>query len=320
MIDDQDDSLALFLKNGYLGKSFTVNRPNILNPIYENYKLWKEGFAGAVHLTGCTGSGKTTILGQLNHIGIQEELIHLKAGESYFIEHHSYTPNYDLKVVLDNILKRTRGKQIIVCIDDLEHWHNEELDLFDNINKLITAISKHRKRIFFVVTSTPFLKDRMHIFTERDQVFSKHISVENMTLSQIREAIFLRAKVNQSLTLEESVLDSKIGAIFRESKGNTGAAMIEYCRVFDKGYKQNLKSQDFKELISKHETLLKYISAYHTCSVKFLSNYLSDLEFRSTIQSIDFLVGQKILVRPKKGHIAIHPFLIHSIERTLLKL
>ncbi|MDF1695024.1 MAG: ATP-binding protein [Saprospiraceae bacterium] len=320
MIDDENDSLALFLKKGYLGKSFTVPRPEIIDPIFEDYKLWKEGFTGAILLSGPTGSGKSTLLGKLNHIGMNEELIHLKAGESYFIEHQSYPPNFEIKALIENVLKRTSGKKVILCIDDLEHWHNDDIELFDNISKLFTAIPKYRKRIFFVVTATPFLKERVQIFMDLNEIFSKQIRVENLNLNQTREALYLRAKVNQQLKWEEAEIDPKIRSIYRESKGNPGLAMLEYCRSFGIGYKQNMKSQEFKELISRHETLLKYISAYHMSSVKFLSDSLSELEFRTTIKSIDFLVGQKILVRPKKGHISIHPFLIHLIERILLKL
>jgi len=318
-IYDEEDSMALFLKNGYLGKSFTLPRPEILDRVLDDYKLWLDGFAGAILMSGNTGSGKSTVLGMINHVGLNEEIIQLKTRESYFIEHRSYEPIYDLKELIEQVLKKTRGRKIIISIDDLGHWHNSENELFDNINKLFDAITKYRKRVFFIISCSPFLKERIQLFKDISSSFSTQVNVGKMNANQIRNALNLRAKVNEKYLLEEAEFESRINNVIRESKGNTGYAMLEYCRYYNESYRPNVKSQEFIELINSYRTLLTYVSAYHHCSIKRLSDSLSEMDFRDTIRSIDHLVSQKILVRPKKGHVAINPLLVHTIELILLK-
>jgi hypothetical protein len=318
-INEEDESLALLLKNGYLGKSFTVPRPEIIDSIVEDYKLWLEGFAGAILLSGLTGSGKSTALGMLSHLGLNEEIIQLKRGESYFIGNRSFEVNCDLKKMIDEIVKRTQTRRVIVCIDDLEQWHDDEHDLFDNINHLINSIAKHKKNIFFVVTCSTFLKERLKIFKDLRPFFSSRLSMGEMNSNQVKTALNLRARVNNFENKDEEELEYRLGYIVRETKGNPGYAMLEYCRLYNDEYKTNVKSQEFAELIKTYKTILTYICSNHYCSIKILSNLLSDIDFRDTMQSIDHLVGQKILITPKKGYISLNPLLIHTVEDILDK-
>lgn len=318
-IYDKDDSLALFLKKGYLGKSFTVQRPELINPMMEEYKLWLDGFAGAVLYSGLTGSGKSTLLGMINHIGLNEEIIQLKTGESFFIQHRSYDPIYNFKELIDQILHSTRGNRVILCIDDLEQWHNEDNELFDNITKLFEAIVKFRKKIFFVVTCSPFLKDRLRVFKDLKTIFSTQTELGRMSFNQIKNALNLRVRVNDLVDFEDNDVESTFGNIIRTSKGNVGAALMEYCRYYNDDYQPNVKSQEFNDLIHSYHTLLTYICSYHHCSIKVLSDSLSEIDFRETIKSVEHLIGQKILIRPRLGFVAINPLLTHTIEQILLK-
>ncbi len=319
-IYNKDDSLALFLKNGYLGKSFTVPRPELMNAIVEDYKLWLDGFTGAILLSGFSGRGKSTILGMINHLGWNEEIIQLNIGESYFVRHKSYSSNCDLKETIDHVVYLTRGRRIVVCIDDLELWHNEKNELFENITKLFETIVKYREKVFFVVACSPFLKDRIQLFKDLKSIFSSQVELNRMNSIQIRNALNLRARVNESANIEDTQLESRFGLILRESKGNIGSAMIEYCRFHNEDYRPNIKSQEFTELIRSYHTLLMYISTYGHNSIRVLSQSLSEMDYRDTMKSIDHLIGQKILIRPKNGYVTINPLLIHTIELTLSKL
>ena len=152
-----------------------------------------------------------------------------------------------------------------------------------------------------------------------DNVFSARKKVVRMNSIQIREALNLRARVNDLSESDELELDYKIGQIVRDARGNIGQAMTEYCRYSNDSYKPHVKSQEFRRLVNRHRTILKFICSYHHCSINLMSKSLSELDFRDTMKSIDYLVGQKILIRPKKGHIAINPYLIHNVEHTIMK-
>ena len=316
-IYDEDDALALFMKKGYLGKSFTIPRPDLMNKVMGDYDLWKEGFSGSILLSGDYGSGKSTLLGMMNHLGLNEEIIQLKTSESYFIQHRPYEPHIDFKVLLDAIIKQTQGRKIILCIDDLELWHNEEIDLYDNINWLLNAITKHRKKIFFLVSCSPVLRGRILVFRTLNTVFSSQLRVGKMNSSQIREALSLRAKVNEVEKLNDAKKDTVLSNVVKKARGNIGYAMLEYCRFNNEDYNPNIKSQEFKELIERNYSLLSFIYSYYQCSLKEFSNALGEVNFRDAIKTIDHLVGQKILIRPKKGYVSINPLLIHNIERIL---
>ena len=317
-INDDDDSLALFLKNGYLGKSFTVPRPEMLDAIIQDYALWLEGFNGSILLSGNTGIGKSTLLGMVNHLGLAEEIIQLKEGESYFIEHKSYPPILDFKLLIEDIIRKTKGRRTIVCIDDLGSWHDDELALYDNINKLFRAISRYRNRIFFVVTCSSILEERLSAFKDLDAVFSARKKIEKMNSNKITEALNLRARVNDLSLEEEPDLDSKIAQVVRDSRGNIGQAMMEFCRYSNPSYRPHMKSQEFKRLILRNKTILKFICSYHHCSINLMSKSLSEMDFRETMKAIDYMVSQKILNRPKKGSVSINPSVIHIVEKILV--
>jgi|GEM_PF-5644473 len=251
-LDLHDDRLSIFLKNGYLGNSFTVERPDLLEPILSDYRLWKQGFAGSVLLTGPTGVGKSTLLGVLSQSQLSNPMMIVRAGEPYFTKNRTFDGTYDIQEVIENIALEHIGSKVILAIDDLETWHSTDHSPYDNVRSLMKLIHKYSGDIFFILTSGVYFMERLSMFMDMGKAFSSHIRIPPMKKSAVRAALNLRANALPELGLSDTDHDDVIDDIVRVAGGNPGHAMLEYCRVYNESYKQNLKSQDFEELIRKH--------------------------------------------------------------------
>ncbi|MEE9438067.1 MAG: hypothetical protein V3V14_03640, partial [Saprospiraceae bacterium] len=317
IINDKDDSLSLFLKKGYLGRSFTVQRPDLLKPIVNSYDLWKKGIYGSVLIYGGTGYGKSTLMGMLSHGQIEEQIIHLRAGEVTFVKHATVDPTYDLGSVIEEIYKRTIGEKVVLNIDDLELWHDNNHSLFDSIKDLHLKIEKYRKRLFFIVSSGQYLKERITVFRDLSTVFTLQVHVSCMDDKDIKKSILLRDKGLSESRLSKDGRDKKLAQICNLADGNAGLAMIEFCRVMEPAYNFNMKSCEFGQIVVKYAVLLEFIINNNNISISDLKKSLTEVDFSDTLKNIDFLCSLKILIRPHDGKIIVNPLLIHFVEREL---
>lgn len=320
LFDKDDERLSLFLKKGYLGKSFTVNRQDLIDPIFSDYKLWKSGFAGSVLIYGPSGSGKSALLGMLSQQQLTDEMITIRPGDPYVTSDRAFPATYDLKSAIQNIALQYQGKKIVLCIDDLQRWHASKKALFANINALLQLMQKWRKDIFFVVSCGDQLRERILAFRSLDVVFSSQVSMGLMSKDDLREALLMRFRALPELGLTDTEHENTIGAITRNAAGNVGHAMLEYCRFYAKDYDPNMKSKEFTELIGDHATLLKYIQSFQMIRIHDLMLQLSDVDQRDFLAQLDFLVGNKILVRTRTGVVTINPMLVYSIDKVLCKI
>ncbi len=317
LVHKEDDRLSLFLKKGYLGKSFNVNRSDLVDPIVTDFKHWKNGYAASVLLYGKTGTGKTAIIGMLSQASLEEDIIVVNAGEPYFTKNRSFDGSYSIKEVIDNVGYQYVGKKIILAIDDLGLWHSKKKSLYENICDLLKLIKQYRGDIFFMINCSFYLKKRLEGFKDMDLFFSSQIEVNQMSNAMIKEALLMRFRALPELGLSDTEHANTLGAIVRNARGNIGHAMLEYCRFYDPNYDPNLKSQDFIDVIREHETILRYILCYQNLKVTYTAQFLNEIDYRDFVYSIDYLVGNKILVYIKSNVITINPLLIYSIENAL---
>ena len=317
LFDQNDDRLSLFLKKGYLGKSFIVNRKKLIQPIVKDYMLWLDGFHGAILLYGGVGYGKSALLGMLAQNQLLYNVVNLRAGEPYITKNRSFVSTYDIKTAIQNIALEYTGKKAVLCIDDIELWHDKDHDLYTNISALWQLIHKYRKSIFFVLTCTQHFKDRIYNFKSLDRIFSTELEVGPMSTISIRDAIMMRYKALPELGLTDTEHVNTLGAILRNARGNVGHAMLEYCRFYAKGYDPNLKSQEFLEIIHDHQVLLKYILCHKHLKVYNMRKVLNAVNYEQFIIDTDHLVGHKILSKSRGGTLSINPFLIFSIDNAL---
>jgi len=316
-LDLNDDRLSIFLKDGYLGNSFTVERPDLIEPILSDYRLWNQGFAGSVLVTGPTGVGKSTLLGVLSQSQLNNPMVIVRAGDPYFTKNRTFESTHDIQEVIENIALEHLGSKVILAIDNLEMWHSDERSPYDNVRALISLIQKYSGDIFFIITSGVYFMERLAMFKDIGKVFSSHIKIPPMKRSAVRTALNLRANALPELGLSDTDHQDAINDIVRVADGNPGHAMLEYCRVYNESYQQNLKSQDFAQLIRKHSTLLKYISAFKSIKMSTFEQKLNETDYRSTLDNVMYLVGNKVIVYTRGDEISINPQLVYSVEKAL---
>ncbi len=317
LINKNDERLSLFLKKGYLGKSFSVSRPELIKPILNDYQLWKDGYAAAILIHGKSGTGKSALIGILSQSSVIDEMVNVNAGEPYFTKNKSFERSYDLKKVISNIAYQYTGQKIILTIDDLGQWHNKSHNLYDNINNLSKLIQKYKGDIFFVVSCNSYLKSRIDIFKDLSLLFSSQINVGKLSNSNLKEALMMRFRALPELGLSDTEHEDTIGPILRNANGNVGHAMLEYSRFYNSKYKPDLKSQEFVELINDYSTLLKYILCFQSINENELSSMLTKLEQIEFKNHIRYLIGLKVLIYQRANVVTINPFLIFSVEKAL---
>lgn len=317
LLNKNDERLSLFLKKGYLGKSFSVQRPDLIKPIVNDYQLWKDGYAASILIYGQSGTGKSALMGMLSQSSMTDEMVSVNAGEPYFTKNKSFERSYDLKEVVSNIAQQYIGHKIILTIDDLGQWHNNKYNLFDNISALFELIQMFKGDMFFIVSCNSYLKSRIGIFRDLSLLFSSQINVGKLSNVDIEEALMMRHRALPELGLSDTDHENTISPILRNANGNIGHAMLEYSRFYNAEYKPDLKSQEFIEVVNDHKTILMYILCYQNISKKDLSNMLTDIEYVNFMNHIRYLIGLKILFFSRANIVSVNPFLIHSVERAI---
>ncbi len=317
LINKNDERLSLFLKKGYLGKSFSVVRPDLIEPIINDYQLWKSGYAAAILIFGQSGSGKSALMGMLSQSAMIDEMVSVNAGEPYFTKNKSFERSYDLEKVVTHIAHQYIGQKVILTIDDLGQWHNKKYNLFDNVSALFALIQKFKEDIFFIVSCNSYLKGRIGIFRDLNLFFSTQVSVSKLSNDDIKEALLMRFRALPELGLSDTGHENTISPILRNANGNIGHAMMEYSRFYNSEYKPDLKSQEFVELVKDHKTILKYILCFQSIDKNDLAKMLTDIELTDFMNHIRYLIGLKVLVYTKANIVTVNPFLIYSVEKAL---
>ena len=316
-VNKDDERLSLFLKKGYLGKSFTIERKDITEEVASTFEVWDAGFHNSVLLYGDSGVGKSTILGMLGQEFVNREIINLKWDEEIVVRNRQFEKSKDLGELIRKIYNYSSGRRPIIMIDDLSSWSDDDTSLYQNITTLFDYIKKYGNDMFFIVSCNDQLKERIDVFENLSKVFTIMIPVGRMSNANIKKALNLRSNALPELGLNDIDHKNNIGDILRISKGNIGHAMIEYCRTFSKSYEANLKSQDFTELVNEHDTLLKYVLCHDVITVSKSLDKLSVSDQRMMKEEFHFLLGHKILIENKRDQLKVNPLLIHSVEKSL---
>lgn len=183
---------SIFLTKGYIGESFWVGRKNELAHIEKLIQQWKEGFRGAVILSGQRLSGKSLFGELVAHRHFPKDTIRLSPNTLIKFQGRQFQCKTDLGECLDFIKKYTLQKKVLIWIDDLELWSTSEIPLSQNVRKLCRHIDNHSRQIFFMVSMSTWLKYHLNLIHDLDKKFQAEINLDQMTVAEIREAILIR--------------------------------------------------------------------------------------------------------------------------------
>ncbi|MEM1214985.1 MAG: ATP-binding protein [Bacteroidota bacterium] len=182
----------IFLTHGYIGDSFWVGREAELKRVSNIVRQWKQGFRGAVLLTGDRFCGKTLLGDLISNEHFPQQTLRLTPNSTITYQGRPFTTTYDLGAALQFVSKYLNDDRPLVWIDDLERWHDPKQTISQNATALKQHIDRYANGIFYVVS----LCHPLHSLLERSHALSNHfqatIPLDTMSQDEIRQAILIR--------------------------------------------------------------------------------------------------------------------------------
>lgn len=226
----------IFLTKGYIGESFVVGRKNELAHVRKIVDNWRQGFRGAVILSGRRFSGKS-LFGELvanrHFIG---HTIRISPNSSLQVGSRRITTTTDLGEALNFIEKHTLNERQLIWLDDLELWGDANISLSQNVRRLIRSIDSLSDRLFFLVSMSSWSQRHLSRFHDLNHVFQAEVNLDRMSSAEIRQAILIRhGATHRNLVDSESKevtpqqFQKMTERIFKSSRGNIGDALNQWC-------------------------------------------------------------------------------------------
>lgn len=223
---------SIFSTKGFIGESFWVGRKNELAHMEKLIEQWKEGFRGAVILTGQRLSGKSLFGDLVADRYFSKDTIRLAPDALINFQGRKFQCSTDLGESLDFIKKHSPQKGVLVWIDDLELWKDAEIPLSQNVRKLCSHIDNHSRQIFFMVSMSNWLKNHLNKIHDLDRKFQAEINLDQMSMAEIQEAILIRHGATHKVLVNSegdkitSAAFQKISSkIHKTVHGNIGEAL-----------------------------------------------------------------------------------------------
>ena len=321
----------IFMTQGYIGSSFWVGRTDELNHISTQIENWRQGFRGALLLTGKRFSGKT-LLGQLvNKNHFEDKAVLLKPENRITIQGRTFETTMNLGESLDFVLKYIQ-EPTMIWIDDLELWQDDKITLSQNIRFLIRAIDQNAGRIFFTVSTSNWLYDQLKQWFEIEKIFQTEINLDRMSWEEIKKAVLIRhSATHMQLVNKESEefnskeLDKLVSRFCRLSEGNVGQVMHHWAAIMHKYNDEKVQPHsentytlpDF--LNPDIAVLLRSIMIERRTNEYRLRKYLGP-SFKTIYRPIlQRAMNLGVVNRNLNGWLEINPMIVNEVGRLLDK-
>ncbi len=315
------DSNSLFLKKGYLGRSFYIRRPSKENQIIESIQRWRKGFQGSMLVLGREGSGKSSVLEFIPQFIENFPVVQLGINKVIKLNGRKHQCTHKLGDTLSFLSTQSINKPVVVCIDDLEVWQTDDYTMYDVVRDLTDGINRYGKRLFFLVSTNHFMHDYINRLFDFDSRFAEIISMDGIPRQTIVDALLVRHNASlRDLDGEEDVsFAQRASQIANRSKNNIGVSMLAWERYIEKNVKTSPPPISFTRVVMEHQLILKVILSHGQIKESVLRKSLTSSDNYFISEEIRKLRGYKILDRTYDGYLTINPFIIDEVENTLLK-
>ncbi len=313
------DSNSLFMRKGFLGSSFFVRRPILIEKIENHFKLWQSGFGGSLLISGSYGSGKSALIELIPLIQSSVISYHIVQGQSLDINGNKIHVDNNLIAVIKHVIKNKSNDFCILTIDDLSHYSHSSEELFDLMNTLLPLVQRNNQNIYFALSFTQKLENRLRCLFDLDKIFTEIIRTDNMAVEKIEEALLMRAHAvadHDEIEFNSSEMRQKSRSIANISKGNIGFAMQLWC-MEESNFNLVKNSKEFSDRVLDNQTMLNHLIMYDKQHFPSLKNIFDEVEIENTKAEIDYLAKQKIVMVLKEGYVTINPYLRHLISDIL---
>ncbi|MCH2045323.1 MAG: hypothetical protein MK212_14500 [Saprospiraceae bacterium] len=240
---------SIFMTKGYIGESFLIGRKEQLAHVGNIISNWKQGYRGAVFVTGERLSGKTLFSEIVAHRYFADNFIRLRPNRLLNVEGKTLQITYDLAEALDFIQKNALQRQALVWLDNLELWWDEQHPIYQNIQALSDWIDSYSTRLFILVNTNNTLKKQLDQLLDIDRVFQAEISMDKIGAEAIQRAIWMRHGATHKKLINTKNEDLTTQAfqrlckrICKSASGNIGEALniwIDSTYYIDEDHVQN---------------------------------------------------------------------------------
>lgn len=318
---------SMFLTTGYTGESFRVGREAELSRIKTMVENWRLGYRGAVLITGHRMSGKTFFGELIAHRHFSNNFITLTPGNRIDLGGRILEPTRDLKAAVEFVVRQCARKPMMIWIDDLSNWRDEETPLVSDALSLLETIDYNAGNFFFVVSVSTELHAQLQQYTDIDRHFQAIIPMAKMSLEDIQQAIHIRhgATQLQLLDKEGEALDTDqvnrlITPVYRSSRGHIGNALRQWAYAIEPSGQDSVSFTGvppyaFPEEISQDSGLLlravlvdRVTNEYH---LRKQFGPLFRVRFQPLVQR---MLNLGILMRNPSGALEINPALVTDVE------
>lgn len=315
--DAESDANILFMRRGFLGSSFTVNRNEELEAVDGHYRLWNKGYGGGLLIKGQPGSGRSTLLEILSvrYSGITSHSVFIE--QPLWINGQKHMMDQDLIKTLLFIIKNKGAAPCIVAIDDLNQYKDKAAGLYDVMVELLNIVRRYSAKIYFAITMTDTQYNSIKNLIDLTNVFTLVVDTDHMLPNMISEAITMRAfavAYHDELEYSRIALTERANKIAQLSQGNIGLAMQYWCNHHDDNV---LHKQVFEEKVKKHAMILKYILREEKIGLSQLKDMLDTAQYSVINEEIQHLKDTKILTKLKRNYLEVNPILRIIVSQIL---
>lgn len=232
----------ILLTKGYIGESFLVGRQEETAHLRRLIDNWRNGYRGAVALTGRRLSGRSLFGEMIANRLFPNNVIRLAPHSLISVEGRRMTTTGNLAEALAFIQKHSLRNQPMVWIDDLELWWDKDCSLSDNIRALSNHIDNFSHKIFYLVATTNAVYAHLNRFRKLDRIFQAEVNLDRFSVSNLQQALRIRHGATHQLLVEadgepitQAAFDKRVAAIHRTTAGNVGdslyrwAYQVNYC-------------------------------------------------------------------------------------------
>jgi hypothetical protein len=320
----------ILLTKGYIGESFLVGREEETAHLRRLIEQWRDGFRGAVVLTGQRLSGKSLFGEMISNQLFPNNVVRLAPNATISVQGRRMTTTGKLADALAFVQKNSLRTRPMIWIDDLELWWDNDTSLAENVRALSNHIDNYSNKIFYLVATTNGVYDHLNRFRDFDRVFQAEVNLDGFSVQAMQMAIRIRHGATHKLLvgedgepLGEIAFDRLVVDIHRSSQGNVGDSLNRWAyQMLYCGEERVTPSQQRRHklpafLSADTGILLTTIflerrtNEYH---LRRLFGPAFDGRYRNVLQRL-LRVG--LLVRANDGWLSIHESVVTDLGRAL---
>ena len=323
---------SMFLTKGYTGESFRVGRVAELSRVETIIEQWKLGYRGAILITGQRMSGKTFFGELVAHRYFSNNFLTLLPGVRVELAGRILEPTRDLKAAVNFVVRNAGHQQLMVWIDDLSNWRDEETPLSSDVLSLLHTLDYQATNLFFAVSVGTELHAQLRQFTDIDRHFQAVINMQAMGLEDVDSAIRIRHGATQlqlvddaDHPLSEEQIGQLIKAVYQISGGHIGNALQQWAYGAHLANEESVRFTQVspfgfpQELTEDSGLLLRTILVDRVTNEYQLRKQFGPV-FRDVFQPlIQRMLNLGILLREPIGTLEINPAIVTDIEAVLAR-